>query len=115
MGENLGEILGVSTNGLGTVEGTASSMFKKLIFRRDETMSRLRVYKKELKPEYQFMFEMLNKVLLPLSERRSIASIVDMFLIEVLASYTSISLPGLMIEHMMKVANTRYGKHGLPY
>lgn len=113
--DTLGEILEVPTDGLGTVEGTASSAFKKLIVKREDTLSGERVYKKALKPKYQLMFEMVNKVLLPRSERRSITSIADLVLIEALASYTSTSLPRLMIEHMMKVANFEDGNHDLLY
>lgn len=49
--ENLGEILGVPTDRLGIVDGTTSSKFMKLIVEREETMSGLRLYRKELKPE----------------------------------------------------------------
>lgn len=47
--ENLEKIHGVRTDGLGTVEGTTSSAFKKLIVKGEETLSGLKVYKKELK------------------------------------------------------------------
>lgn len=74
-----------------------------------------RVYKKALKPDYQLLFEQVNKVLLPRAERRSITSIEDMVLHEALGSFTSINLPGIMIEHMLKVESFKDGKHGLPY
>lgn len=73
------------------------------------------VYKKELKPQYQLMFEMVNKVLFPRSEWRSIVVIEDLVLIEAPVSNTSISLLGVMIEYMTKVANIKDGKHGLLY
>lgn len=113
--KTLGEIIEVPTDGLGTFEGNASSAFKKLIVKREDNLLGERAYKKEPKPEYQLMFEMVKKVLLPRFERRSISSIVDPVLNETLASYTSINLPGLTIEHMIKVANIKVGKHGLPY
>lgn len=111
----LGEILKVPTYGLRIVEGTASSNFKKFIVKREVIMSGERVYKKVLKPEYQLLCEMINKVLLPRVERRSITFIEDLVLIEALASFTSISLHGIMIEHMLKVAGFKDRKHGLPY
>lgn len=43
-----------------------------------------RLRKKEIKLEYQLLFELLNNLLVPKTERRSIASIIDFFLIEVL-------------------------------
>ncbi|KAK4357632.1 hypothetical protein RND71_023242 [Anisodus tanguticus] len=48
-------------------------------------------------------------------ERRCIASIADMVLLEAIASFHSISLPALVIKHMIKVINAREGNHGLPY
>lgn len=58
---------------------------------------------------------MVNKVLLPRSERKSIASISDLILIKALTTFTSISLPDLMIEHIIKVANKNDGRHVLSY
>lgn len=103
------------TDELVTIEGTTSFTFKKLIVKRKDTLSGEMVYKKELKPEYQLIFEMVNKVLLPQSKRIFIASIADLVLLEARDSYTSISLRGLMIKHMLKVANIKDGKHGLSY
>lgn len=83
--------------------------------KREVTLSGERVYKKAFKPEYQLLFEMVKKVSLPRAERRSIASIADLFLIEALAYFTSISISGIMIEHMMKVEIFKDWKHGPPY
>lgn len=111
----LGEILEVPTGELGIVKVTISSVLKMLIVKREDTLLGEGVYKKALKLEYQLLFEMVNKVLLPWDERRSIVSIADLVLIEALASFTSIILPGIMIEHMMKVASFKYRKHDLSY
>nr|XP_016492675.1 PREDICTED: uncharacterized protein LOC107812154 [Nicotiana tabacum] len=74
-----------------------------------------RVHKKALLLVYQLMFEMVNKVLLPCAERHSITSRADLVIMEALDGYTIINLPGLMIEHMKKVAEFKEGNHGLPY
>lgn len=38
-----------------------------------------------------------------------------MFLMEALDNLTTINLPGIMIEHIYKVANLKDGNRGLPY
>lgn len=58
---------------------------------------------------------MVNKVLLPQAERRSVTSIADLVLIEALTSFTSIILHGIMIEHMLKVASFKDRKYDFPY
>ncbi|KAK4375250.1 hypothetical protein RND71_005927 [Anisodus tanguticus] len=81
----LGEILGVPTDGLKEIEGKASDDFKNLIIKRQGV------------------------------ERRCIASIVDLVLLEALAIFCSISFPALIIEHTIKVVNAREGKHNISY
>lgn len=112
---SLGGILDVPTAGLKTVEGIGSPDFKKLIIKKQAVQTGERVHKNALHPEYQLLFELVNKVLLPRAERRSITSITDLVLLEVLDSYSSISLLGIMIEYMLKVADFKDGNHGLPY
>ncbi|KAK4372786.1 hypothetical protein RND71_008170 [Anisodus tanguticus] len=87
----LGDILGVPTDGLKTVEGKTSDDFKILIVKGE------------------------GPIMLPRAERRYIASIADLSLFEVLVGFNFNSLPALIIEHMIKVANAREGKYGLPY
>ncbi|KAK4373374.1 hypothetical protein RND71_008758 [Anisodus tanguticus] len=111
----LGEILGVPTDGLKTIEGKASNDFKNLIVKMEGLVIVERLFKKQLKPEHQLMFELVNKVLLPRAERRCIDSIADLVLLEALVSLCSISFPSLMNEHMIKIVNTMEGKHGLSY
>lgn len=49
----------------------------------------------------------VNKVLLFRSEKRTVASAVDLFLIECLSKFELISLPFLMIEHMHKIIHMK--------
>ncbi|KAK4353963.1 hypothetical protein RND71_026157 [Anisodus tanguticus] len=111
----LGEILGVPTDRLKIIEGKGSDDFKNLIVKKEGLVTGEMLFKKQLKPEHQLLFELVHKVLLPRIERRCIASIAYMFLLEALVNFRSISLPALMIEHMIKVVNAREDKHGLPY
>nr|XP_016440724.1 PREDICTED: uncharacterized protein LOC107766456 [Nicotiana tabacum] len=63
------------------------------------------MHNKVLLPEYQLFFELVNKVLLPHSERRSIATKSDMVLMEALDKFVPINLPAIMIDHMQKLVN----------
>ncbi|XP_060198413.1 uncharacterized protein LOC132627220 [Lycium barbarum] len=94
---------------------SASVEFLNIIAKQEGTISGEQLYKKQLKPEYQLLFELVKKVLLPHDERRSMAAIPDLYLIEALANFTPVSLPALMIEHMKKVVTVKEGRHGLAY
>jgi len=111
----LGSILGVPAEGLSSVHRSCSQNFRNAILKDRAVQQGERVQKKALLPVYQLLFEMVNKVLLPRAERRSITSSADLFLMEVLDNFTTINLPGIMIEHMNKVADFKDGNHGLPY
>nr|XP_016442517.1 PREDICTED: uncharacterized protein LOC107767916 [Nicotiana tabacum] len=111
----LGTILGVPTGGISSIEGTYSSNFRSTILKYDAVQQGERVHKKALLLMYQLLVKMVNKVFLPRTERHSITSREDMFLMEALDAYSTINLPGIMIEHMKKVADFKDGNHGLPY
>nr|XP_009612214.1 uncharacterized protein LOC104105572 [Nicotiana tomentosiformis] len=111
----LGSILGVSTEGLPLIQGSCPSNFRNVIVKDKAIQQGERVHKKALFPVYQLLFEMVNKVFLPRTERRSITSRADLVLMEALDGYTTINLPGIMIEHMKNVIEFKDGNHGLPY
>lgn len=71
------------------------------------------VIKKFIK--FQLVFEFVNKVVLPRSEKRIIDSIVNLFVLEFFSKFELISLPALMIEHMYKVVHVKEGKYDMPY
>ncbi|KAK4370449.1 hypothetical protein RND71_009924 [Anisodus tanguticus] len=100
----LGDILEVPTDGMKSVSGEASDAFKNVIVKWEGSTTRARLFKKDLKPEYQLLFALVNKVVLPRAEGRYISSIADLVLLEALSIFKPISLPALMIEHIMKVA-----------
>lgn len=61
------------------------------------------------------MYEFVDKVVLPMSKKRILSSVVDLFLIEYFTKFELISLPALMIEHMYKVVHVKEGKHVKPH
>lgn len=107
--ETLSEILDVPTAGLKTVEGTSSPDFTKFIIKKQAVM-----LGKTLQLEYQLLFELMNKVLFPRTERRSITFIGDLVLLEARDSFSSISLLDIMIEHVLKVADFNDGNLVFP-
>ncbi|MCD7468786.1 hypothetical protein HAX54_007268 [Datura stramonium] len=62
------------------------------------------MFKKQIKLEYQFFFEFVNKVVLPRAECRSIAALVDISIMEALSSFQPLNLVALMIEHMSMIS-----------
>ncbi|KAH0695921.1 hypothetical protein KY289_013403 [Solanum tuberosum] len=49
------------------------------------------------------------------SEKKTMASAADLFLMEKLDELEAISLPGIMLEHMHRVMTWKSFKHGIPY
>ena len=95
--EVLGKILRVPTEGTRSVQGkTCSSEFASLISKTPTTKV-AGIYKKIMKSEYQLVFEFINKVLLPRTEKRTAATAADLFVMEMLCNLESLNLPGLML------------------
>ena len=67
-----------------------------------------------MKSEYQLVFEFINKVLLPRTEKRTVAT-ADLFVMEMLCSFEALNLLGLMLEHIHKTVIERKGVHGMGY
>nr|XP_016440672.1 PREDICTED: uncharacterized protein LOC107766407 [Nicotiana tabacum] len=111
----LGAILGVSTDGMSSIDGVCSTNFRNTIVKDKAVQQGEWVHKKALLPVYQLLFEIVNNVLLPCAKRCSITSRAYLVLMEALHGYTTLNLSGLMIEHMKKIAEFNKGNHGLPY
>ncbi|KAG5600433.1 hypothetical protein H5410_031803 [Solanum commersonii] len=78
--ETLGIIMGVPVAGVRTIEGCKPiGDFSKLATKRGD-VKRAGLSKKFLKGEYQLMFEFINKVVVPRTEKRTVASAADLFL-----------------------------------
>ena len=68
-----------------------------------------------MKSEYQLVFEFINKVLLPRTEKRTVATTADLFVMEMLCNFEALNLPGLMLEHIHKTVIKRKGVDGMGY
>ncbi|KAH0779224.1 hypothetical protein KY290_005651 [Solanum tuberosum] len=113
--ETLEIILGVPVVGVRTIEGCKlTGDFSKLATKRGD-VKRARLLKKFLKGEYQLMFEFINKVVVPGTEKRTMASAADLFLMEKLDELDEINLSAIMLEHMHRVMTWQNAKHGIPY
>ncbi|KAG5586834.1 hypothetical protein H5410_047268 [Solanum commersonii] len=80
--ETLGFILGVPARGIRSIEGCKpSSEFSKQATKRGD-IKRAGLPNKFLKGEYQLLFEFIKKVLVPRTEKRTVAFVADLFLME---------------------------------
>ncbi|KAG5628683.1 hypothetical protein H5410_000400 [Solanum commersonii] len=94
--ETLGIILGVPVKGVRTIEGCKpSGEFTKLTTKRGE-IKRTGLPKKLLKGEYQLVFEFINKVLVPRTEKHTVTSAADLFLMEKLVELEEINLSAII-------------------
>ena len=93
---------------------TSSTEFASLISKIPTTKV-AGIYKKIMKSEYQLVFEFINKVLLPRTEKRTSATAADLFVMEMLCIFEALNLPGLMLEHIYKTVIERKGVHGIGY
>lgn len=93
---------------------TCSSEFASVISKTPTTKV-AGIYKKIMKSEYQLVFKFINKVLLPRTEKRTVATAADLYVTEMLCSFDALNLPGLMLEHIHKTFIARKGVHGMGY
>ena len=93
---------------------TCSSEFSSVISKAPTTKV-VAIYKKIMKSEYQLVFEFINKVFLPRTEKRTVATAADLFVMEMLCSYEALNLPVLMLEHIYKTVIERKDVHGMGY
>ncbi|KAK4714505.1 hypothetical protein R3W88_020412 [Solanum pinnatisectum] len=103
--ELLGEILEVPKEGIRSMAGKLCTQHFANEF----------IQKKLMKGEYQLLFEFVNKVVLPRSEKHTIANSADLFLMESLYKFDPLNLPALILEHMHKMVIEQKGKHGMGY
>lgn len=57
--------------------------------------------------KFQLVYEFINKVLLPISKKKTIASVITLFFIECFSKVKLNSLPTLIIEHIYKVVQEK--------
>ncbi|KAG5632705.1 hypothetical protein H5410_004422 [Solanum commersonii] len=85
--ERLGEILSVPMEGIGSVVGQFCSKSSAQECGKLSKLNCVGIPKKLLNGEYQLLFEFVKKVLLPISEKRTVASVADLFLMEALSKF----------------------------
>lgn len=96
------------------VDESGSEKFLKHIEKLDE-LNITNVNKRSLKGEFQLLFEFVNKVLIPHTEKCIAFSNVDLFLMESLTKFKKFNLLSIRIEQMHKVMIVKDEKHGLVY
>ncbi|KAK4724109.1 hypothetical protein R3W88_026888 [Solanum pinnatisectum] len=67
------------------------------------------IQKKLIKGDYQLLFEFVNKVVLPRSEKRIVASTANLFIMDPLCKLDLLNLPALILEHMYKMVVEKKG------
>ncbi|KAH0767524.1 hypothetical protein KY285_003395 [Solanum tuberosum] len=113
--ELLGKILEVPKQGTRSMVGkSCTKQFVKECSKLPH-MRHAGVQKNLMKGEYQLLFEFVNKVLLPQTEKHTVTSVTDLFVMESLCTFESLNLPALMLEHMYKIVIEHKGKHGMGY
>lgn len=83
--------------------------------RQSECWATFSYSKKEMKPEFQLLFDLVNKVFLLRVEGRSGGAILDLYLMEALNSCTPFSLLKIMIKHITKFCKLKEINHGMAY
>ncbi|KAH0645026.1 hypothetical protein KY284_032910 [Solanum tuberosum] len=73
------------------------------------------IQKKLMKGKYQLLFEFINKVLLPQTEKRPISSATNLFVMKALSKFEPLNLLAMMLEHMHKTVVDHKGKHLMRY
>lgn len=113
---SLGQILKVPVDGISTVKDqNATIHFMRMIGKLEENLKSDRMFKKQMKPRYHLLFELVNKVLLLHTEWRSLASIQDIYIMEALATFHPDNLPAIIIENILKIHSIKDGRHGLGF
>ncbi|KAK4733461.1 hypothetical protein R3W88_007722 [Solanum pinnatisectum] len=113
--ELLGKILEVPREGTRSVVGKLCSKQFVNECSKIPDMHHAGVQKKLMKGEYQLLFEFVNKVLLPRTEKHTVASVTDLFVMEALCKFEPLNLSALMLEHKHKNVVEHKGRHGMGY
>lgn len=84
--ENLGEILHVRRSGIRTMVNKSPTKGFLEEASKFKTLNPAAICKKLLKGQYQLYFEFVNKALLPRAEKRTVATMADLYLMEKLCT-----------------------------
>lgn len=113
--EVLSEILRLPAEGTRSLRNKKGSKKFLNICDKLDDMNIKNMSKKDLKEEYQLLFELVNKVILPRSEKTTTVIGLDLFLTNILAKFYKVNLPEVIIEHMNTVMLAKNRKHVLAY
>lgn len=86
-----------------------------IVVRKLENHKSEHLFKKQQSSEYQFVFKLINKIMLPHIEKRYIAFRAKMILLEALSTFKYINLLALMLRHMHKVIIAKKVRNRLAY
>lgn len=113
----LGEILHVVVVGYADYDKEKSSNCSLTTkFTRDRvTDGSRRVLKGEMGSDHKLLFKLVNKCLLPRTERRHETSYKDLGVMDMIDTCQKVNLPLLMIKHMTRVITPKKDVHGLAY
>nr|XP_009761592.1 PREDICTED: uncharacterized protein LOC104213746 [Nicotiana sylvestris] len=121
--EKLGEILDIPSKGFDDYTRqrwpcldslpTALEITKRFCDSKDVNEARA-VQKSEMRVEHKFVFEFVNKCLLPRQERRHTANYMDLVLMECLERGKQINWPALIVKLLDRVINGSKA-HATPY
>lgn len=111
----LGTTLKVDRKGVNTVIGRSPTKNFIQVSCKVQNLNASAIVKKLLKGQYQLYFEFVNKVFLQRTEKRTIATTADLYLMEAIIILEDINLLVLMMEHMTKVLTMRERRHRLAY
>ena len=73
------------------------------------------LFKEVMKSDYQLVFEFVNKTLLLRTEKRTSATSVDLYVMELLCKFEPLNLLRLMLGHMYKTVIEWKRIHGMGY
>lgn len=93
----------------------ASNLFMDDIGKQPRNLNSDQMLKKQMKPLYQLVFALVNKVILPRAERHSFAALADLYPMEGLVNFSPVNLSCIMIEHITKICDLKGSSHGLGY
>ncbi|TMW81617.1 hypothetical protein EJD97_008651, partial [Solanum chilense] len=111
----LGKILRVPRDGTRSVVGKTYSVEFVTLYSKLPTMKYAGLFKKVMKSAYQVAFEFVNKTLLSRTEKRTSATYVDLYVMELLCKFEPLILSYIMLEHMYETVIERKGIHGRGY
>lgn len=111
----LAKILGVAIEGTKSLKDKSGSVKFLEVCGKLDDLNIKNLTKKSLKEEFQLLFELVNRVLLPRTEKQTNVAGPDLFLMEALSKFKHVNLHAVIIEHIHKVMTTKDGKRGLAY